>query len=45
MEVIKQTTSKGKKSSEQGYFDIDEKLIAAAILILILILGIFSHFL
>jgi hypothetical protein len=45
MEVIERANSKRKKPSEPGYFDIDEKLIAASILILILILGIISRFL
>ncbi len=45
MEVIERARGKGKKPSETGFFDIDEKLIAASILILILILGIISRFL
>jgi hypothetical protein len=44
MEVIERATGKRKKPLEPGYFDIDEKLIVASILILILILGIISRF-
>jgi hypothetical protein len=45
MEVIERAKGKGRKQSDPGYFDLDEKHIAAAILIIIFILGILSRFL
>lgn len=45
MEVIERAKPYGKKPSEPGYHDVDEKVIIATIVILILILGIISRFL
>ncbi|MFQ5800634.1 MAG: hypothetical protein ACE5HH_02795, partial [Candidatus Hydrothermarchaeales archaeon] len=43
-EVIERTRKSRRKISEPGHFDVNEKLIAAAILVLILILGVLSRF-
>jgi hypothetical protein len=44
-EVIEKAHSRRRTRSTHGHFDVDEKLIAGAILFLIIILGLISRFL